>query len=896
MAQQEMIGELLAGHYRVLEKLGGGGFGQTYIAEDTHRPGNPHCVVKHLKPASNNPKVLETARKFFQKEAETLESLGNHDRIPRLLAYFEENEQFYLVQEYIEGHTLAKELTPNQPWEESKVIALLQEILPILDFIHTQGVIHRDLKPDNLIRRSSDDKLVLIDFGAIKQLRNQTITESGELSVTVAIGTPGYMPTEQTRGTPRPNSDLYALGMICIQALTGKMPVFLPEDPDTGEILWQNLVTASPNLISILTKMVRYHFKDRYQSASEVLEALSGSQKQFTPIPPTEPPQAGAVAVNELILEWEEAGQPRSWTIREGQTGKNPGTFRIGRDPARCDLVLSDPMVSGLHAEIFFDSQQQRFWLRSLTQNSVTVVNGQPLSNVEVPLRHGSRLKLGQTDLQATVINPGHSPVPIVANQPLQPQTPPSPPVTPRRQNLSTSATVAISPAARRSSPATPPPVEPESKVLPWVLGLTAAILVGGLGGLAVNSWQNPIDRRDNGEEECFVLATGNLRSQPASFNDDSIVRVANNEKLLVTGKQTKNGWVEVNLGEGKRGWAHRDVITNETEMDDCLEEQDIEVKIVPDVTPPKPKDEGIELLKEAKELADQGELENAIATANKIDSESKAYQEGQEYLAKWRKQLAELKDKGIELLKEAKELADQGELENAIAKAREIDSESKAYQEGQEYLAKWRKQLAELKDKGIELLKEAKELADQGELENAIAKAREIDSESKAYQEGQEYLAKWRKQLAEQNKPDCEDGQKPVYNESEGKYNCPIDPSDKNGALDRVIPNFQASAILPEAAFAKCPGNTELYQLGETDKFNFAVCGKDGKPRFYLGENKNAEDGITVSWSNGFKNGSFLYEPPGYGKSNTTTDELQVYQDGKLVTNEKIQQLYQLN
>ncbi|MEC4986522.1 MAG: protein kinase [Oscillatoria sp. PMC 1068.18] len=817
MTQQEMIGELLAGHYRVLEKLSGGGFGQTYIAEDTHRPGNPHCVVKHLKPASNNPKVLETARKFFQKEAETLESLGNHDRIPRLLAYFEEDAEFYLVQEYIEGHTLAKELTPNQRWKENKVIELLEEILPTLDFIHSQGVIHRDLKPENLIRRSDDNKLVLIDFGAIKQLRNQTLTEMGEVSVTVAIGTPGYMPTEQTRGTPRPNSDLYALGMICIQALTGKIPIFLPEDLDTGEILWQNLVTASPNLISVLTKMVRYHFKDRYQSATEVLEALSGSQKQFTPIPPTEPPQVGGVAVNELILEWEEAGQPRSWTIRDRQTGKNPGTFRIGRDPARCDLILSDPMVSGLHAEIFFDSQQQRFWLRSLTQNSVTVVNGQPLSNVEVPLRHGSRIKLGQTELKATVINPGNSPVPLVPNQPPQQQTPPPPPppVTPKRQNPSTSATVAVSPAARRSSPATPPPVEPESKVLPWVLGLIAAILVGGLGGLAVNSWQNPTDPGDNGdvivdagdsddddeppakEEECFVLATGNLRSQPASFNDENIVRVANNEKLLVTGKQTKNGWVEVNLSEGKRGWAHRDVITNEAEMDDCLEEQDIEVKIVPDVTPPKPKDEGIDLLKEAKELADKGELEKAIATANKIDSESKAYQEGQES------------------------------------------------------------------------------------------------------------LAKWRKELAEQNKPDCEDGQEPVYNESEGKFNCPPpkDPPDddnppdnNNGALDRVIPNFQASAILPEAAFAKCPGNTELYQVGETEKFNFAVCGKDGKPRFYLGENKNAEDGITVSWSNGFKNGSFLYEPPGYGKSNTTRDELQVYQDGKLVTNEKIQQLYQLN
>ncbi|MFH7025061.1 MAG: protein kinase [Heteroscytonema crispum UTEX LB 1556] len=269
-----MIGQLLAGHYRVLEVLGAGGFGETYIAEDTHRPGNPKCVVKHLKPASNDSYVLETARKLFTKEAETLEKLGYHDQIPRLLAYFEENQEFYLVQELINGHPLAKELQPGIRWTENQVLEMLQQVLGVLEFVHSQGVIHRDIKPDNIIRRVSDHKLVLIDFGAIKQVRNQTVNATGIPSATVAIGTPGYMSSEQARGLPRPSSDIYALGMIGIQALTGVYPHELPDDQNTGEILWQHLAAVSPALAAVLNQMTRYHFKDRYHTAAEALQAV----------------------------------------------------------------------------------------------------------------------------------------------------------------------------------------------------------------------------------------------------------------------------------------------------------------------------------------------------------------------------------------------------------------------------------------------------------------------------------------------------------------------------------------------------------------------------------------------------------------------------------------------
>ncbi|MEH1902904.1 MAG: serine/threonine protein kinase [Nostoc sp.] len=285
-----MIGKLLDHRYQVIRVLAMGGFGQTYIAQDTRRPGNPICVVKHLKPGTD-PRVFDTAKRLFNSEAETLEKLGNHDQIPRLLAYFDENQEFYLVQEYIEGHTLAEELIPGKRWSESRVIQLLQEVLQILEFVHRQGVIHRDIKPDNIIRRASDNKLVLVDFGAVKQLRTQLVTVGGQPHATVVIGTPGYMPTEQGQGKPRPNSDIYSLGIIAIQALTGLYPTELPEDPQTGEIIWQHSVTVNHRLAVVLSKMVHYHFKDRYQSATEALQACKDA---INPVPALSTPQEAA--------------------------------------------------------------------------------------------------------------------------------------------------------------------------------------------------------------------------------------------------------------------------------------------------------------------------------------------------------------------------------------------------------------------------------------------------------------------------------------------------------------------------------------------------------------------------------------------------------------------------
>ncbi|MEH1911217.1 CHASE2 domain-containing protein [Nostoc sp.] len=264
---------LLSGRYKISRTLGAGGFGRTYLAQDTQRPGNPICVVKKLMPARQDTRFLQVARRLFNSEAEILESLGKHHQIPELLAYFEDDQEFYLIQQYIEGHTLSEELPPGQNVQnESFVIEMLKQVLEVLEFIHQHRVIHRDIKPTNIIRCTQDNRLVLIDFGAVK-LMQPPISEQTELA-TVAIGTRGYAPPEQFAGHPRLCSDIYALGMIGIQAITGIPPQELHPNPETGNVMWRETVQVSEELAVILDKMVCYHFSDRYQSAAAVLQDL----------------------------------------------------------------------------------------------------------------------------------------------------------------------------------------------------------------------------------------------------------------------------------------------------------------------------------------------------------------------------------------------------------------------------------------------------------------------------------------------------------------------------------------------------------------------------------------------------------------------------------------------
>ena len=259
---------LFNNRYRTIDILGCGGFSYTYLAEDTYRPGKLMCVVKHLQPARTDEGFLEIARRLFKTEAEILELLGHHSQIPQLMAYFEEQQQFYLVQEYIKGRPLNEELAPGQRLREAEVIDFLKDVLSVLVFVHSHGVIHRDIKPSNLMRRQKDNRIVLIDFGAVKQIEPQELYENP----TVAVGTAGYAPPEQFMGQPRLNSDIYALGMVAIQALTGTSPRSLQRN-ETMAIVWRSPTTSEP-LAAILDKMVSYDFHHRYQSAEEVLQTL----------------------------------------------------------------------------------------------------------------------------------------------------------------------------------------------------------------------------------------------------------------------------------------------------------------------------------------------------------------------------------------------------------------------------------------------------------------------------------------------------------------------------------------------------------------------------------------------------------------------------------------------
>ncbi|MGK7921011.1 MAG: SUMF1/EgtB/PvdO family nonheme iron enzyme [Trichodesmium sp.] len=286
-------GKILRQRYKIIDSLGSGGFGDTYLAVDLDLPGKPKCVVKHLSPKIPDPGVLPVAQKLFEREAETLYKLGqDSDQIPKLFAHFQEGREFYLVQEYIEGQDISKELTPGKKLSESETIALLKGILSALAVAHQNNIIHRDIKPQNLMRRKSDKKIVLIDFGAVKEISVlTTANQPRTTTLTVAVGTPGYMPSEQAIGKPKLSSDIYAVGMVGIKALTGKEPEDLPTDQDTGNIIWQNQAKVSNYLADILDKMVQEYFRERYKNAKEVLKALNIQTSQqptiLSPSPPT---------------------------------------------------------------------------------------------------------------------------------------------------------------------------------------------------------------------------------------------------------------------------------------------------------------------------------------------------------------------------------------------------------------------------------------------------------------------------------------------------------------------------------------------------------------------------------------------------------------------------------
>lgn len=273
------------------------------MALDRRIPGMRQCVVKQFQPAGNlSLNQLQQAQLMFEREAEVLSQLGNdHEQIPNLFAFFpvivnglqpgQQDQFFYLVQEYIDGQNLEEELVIKGTFSEQQVLEVLQEILKVLKFVHHRGIIHRDIKPSNIMRRR-DGRLFLLDFGAVKQVTNVAL---GSAASSTGIYSMGFAPPEQMAGGQVfPSTDLYALAVTLITLLTNKEAVQL-FDAYSNQWKWRTQVTVSPRLADVLDKMLLPAANQRFQSAQEVIDALNSqaaqAPTQFNSPSVTLPPQ-----------------------------------------------------------------------------------------------------------------------------------------------------------------------------------------------------------------------------------------------------------------------------------------------------------------------------------------------------------------------------------------------------------------------------------------------------------------------------------------------------------------------------------------------------------------------------------------------------------------------------
>ncbi|MBD2664406.1 protein kinase [Richelia sinica FACHB-800] len=334
-------GQSLSDRYVIVRQLGQGGFGRTYLAEDTNRFREP-CVLKEFSPQVQTPYVVQKAEELFQREASVLYRL-QHPQIPRFREMLRVNlqgkEYLFLVQDYIEGQTYNSLLNSRKQqgltFTELEVRQLLQQILPVLEYIHSLGVIHRDISPDNLMLRTADQLPVLIDFGGVKQVAATVASQyyqSGSVTSPPAatlLGKIGFAPPEQMQtGIVYPHSDLYALAVTVLVLLTGKQP---QELLDTYNLTWhwRREITVSSALGQVLDKMLSTASSDRYQSARQVLLALNPqpvnypetqppiSYQQTQTLPPSQVPTSGTVAVSPPIspsLPASSSSPPSRWT------------------------------------------------------------------------------------------------------------------------------------------------------------------------------------------------------------------------------------------------------------------------------------------------------------------------------------------------------------------------------------------------------------------------------------------------------------------------------------------------------------------------------------------------------------------------------------------------------
>jgi len=435
---------LLRQRYRGVSPIGSGGFGKTFLAVDEDIPGKPSCVIKQFAFPSNDGLILDKAGQLFRQEAERLEQLGEHPQIPQLLAYFEQNQQLYLVQELIEGQNLEEELRQVGQFGEKQIWQLLRDLLPVLQYIHDRQVIHRDIKPPNIIHRRSDGKPVLIDFGVAKLLSATALQRTG-----TTVGTVEYMAPEQIKGKAFPASDLYSLGVSCIHLLTGIAPSDMFDIMHNRWVWRDHLPTGkvvSDRLGHILDKLLENAISERYQSANEVLQAInlqptvvkpvisdtSARRQKTEPNPspfPSEPTphlsQEGRLTTQALLKidyselrnllarkKWQDADN-KTWDLLCEALGRRPGYYLQTVDIKNfsCeDLLIIDQLWSKYSEGRFgFTVQKQIYEEVEGDYPSFCDRVGWPLHNYK-PLASRSNFKLRLPFTQTPQMPVGHFP------------------------------------------------------------------------------------------------------------------------------------------------------------------------------------------------------------------------------------------------------------------------------------------------------------------------------------------------------------------------------------------------------------------------------------------------------------------------------------------------------
>jgi serine/threonine protein kinase, bacterial len=354
-------GTVLEGRYRIVQQIGQGGFGRTYLCEDLNRFNEP-CVLKEFAPQVHGTNALDKAQKLFEREASVLYQL-QHSQIPKFRELFQLTTGgggLFLVQDYVAGHTyryaLHMRLQQHQTFQEDEVRQLLVSLLPVLEYTHSLGVIHRDIAPDNLIMRASDGMPVLIDFGGVKQIAvNAEIQVGGNTEALTCLGKVGYAPHEQMqRGTVAPHSDLYALAATSLVLLTGEEPTTLI-DPHTMTWHWRKFIELQPDLGEVFDRLLQPKPSDRLQSATEVLRILqpqSIAQSSTIGTVVVSPPQKNTPVFSTQITTVDRHGfwqiLRRTWIGLLGigaAIGLGWGATSVLKQPSPSPTVSNAPLV-----------------------------------------------------------------------------------------------------------------------------------------------------------------------------------------------------------------------------------------------------------------------------------------------------------------------------------------------------------------------------------------------------------------------------------------------------------------------------------------------------------------------------------------------------------------------